>query len=143
VAIKAIYHLRNVVFNSSARGIINGRKLPERKNMIIDVTINGRKLPERKNMRIEVEELNKVLPNFRGGGNCSNIKLDIVLLPHQAEKLFYELWEGYEGGIFEKWIEAEGYQLIKKDRASELNTTNGITDPDLQSVVKIGEAPTS
>jgi hypothetical protein len=75
-------------------------------------------------MRIEVEELNKVLPNFIGGGNPLNLKLDILLLPHQAERLFYALWEEYEGGIFEKWIEAEGYRLVKKDRASELQATS-------------------
>jgi hypothetical protein len=65
-------------------------------------------------MRIEVEKINNVHGVFVGGGHPDSIAMDVLQTHRQAETLFYQLWEMYEGGLFEEWINAEGYILTKK-----------------------------
>jgi hypothetical protein len=90
-------------------------------------------------MKIEIENLCSVVPNFRGGGHSSNLIIDVILCPHQAERLFYDIWSEYEGGKFEEWIRAEGYELVKKDRASEQHLTTGSTVPAQEPSPKLPE----
>ena len=68
-------------------------------------------------MKISVAKINSITPIFVGGGNPSQLKINVELEDYNAEKLFYQIWESYEGGLFEKWIEAEGYSLVKRTPA--------------------------
>jgi hypothetical protein len=64
-------------------------------------------------MKIEVDYVNKITP-ATNGGITPVVSIEVILRDYQAEKIFYQLWENYEGGLFEKWIDAEGYVLVKK-----------------------------
>jgi hypothetical protein len=42
------------------------------------------------------------------------MKFDVRFREFQAEHLFYQLWGYYGDEVFFRWIEAEGYTVVKR-----------------------------
>jgi len=42
------------------------------------------------------------------------VKLDLEMEEHQKENLFYEIWEDVGDEGIEKYLNAEGYKMVKK-----------------------------